>query len=161
MRSLLALLLLSTLLLGCARARRDETGQIVAAGPLTSTNLELGDCFQDWEEDATPEADRISRLEAVPCDEPHDNQVFHIGAYTTAASPDWPGEDHLTSYAASVCLGAFEPFVGREHATSRLGYGYIRPTQESWEAENERRIVCFLFDSGGAPLTGSMRGSGQ
>jgi hypothetical protein len=155
---LFCLLVLSVLLLSCAGARRDESGRVVTPGELNTVDLRIGDCFQNWTEVAAGGTTRLSSLEVVPCDEPHDNEVFHIDAYGTSTSLEWPGEDRATSYASAVCLGAFESYVGSAHASSRLDYGYIRPTLESWEQHDDRRVACFLFSSTGEPLTGSMHG---
>lgn len=146
------------LVLGCLGAvQRDDSGRIVVAGYVKSTSLRVGDCFQDWEGAAPEGAAEVLNLDAVPCSEPHDNEVFLTRDVT--GKVEWPGEQYLRVTASSTCLGAFESFVGRDHASSRLDYGYMRPTRESWEEFGDRRITCFLFDSAYAPLVGSMRGS--
>lgn len=159
-KALVCLLVLPAIMLSCVEgAERDQRGQIVFGGDVKSTSLRTGDCFQDWEGAAPEGSARILNLDAVPCDEPHDNEVFHTREIT--GKVEWPGEQYLRVTASVGCLGAFESFVGRDHASSRLDYGYMRPTRESWENSGDRRITCFLFDAAYAPLVGSMRGSGE
>ncbi|MDA3040977.1 MAG: hypothetical protein O3C27_15900 [Actinomycetota bacterium] len=66
-----------------ANTTRDESGEIVEAGGLGVFAMEVGDCFQ------VPIEDLVQSVEAVPCTEPHDAQV-----YAKFDMPDgpYPGE---------------------------------------------------------------------
>lgn len=113
--------------------------------------LAVGDCFDDTTDE------QISDVPVVDCAEPHDNEVFHV---FDVADGDFPGEAALLEEAEATCIPAFEAYVGRDYATSRLDVFPITPTSSSW-AGGDREIVCALYDVDLAQLEGSMRGSGQ
>lgn len=51
-------------------------------------------------------------------------------------------------------------YVQRRYEISRLEYSYLYPSEQSW-GENDREVVCFLFDMNLEKLSGSMLSSGQ
>ncbi len=57
---------------GCAPAERGETGEIEAAGSVDAFAMQVGDCFDDQ----SGQPGEVSDVPGVPCEEPHDNQVF-------------------------------------------------------------------------------------
>jgi len=115
-------------------------------------DLEVGQCFDD------PDSfSEVSNVEIVDCDEPHDNEVYHL---FDLADGDYPGQSTVETQAAEGCLEAFEPFVDRDYATSQLDVRYLFPTSETWD-NGDREIVCSLFDLTGAQMTGSQQGSGR
>ena len=113
--------------------------------------LEVGNCFDD------PDAfDQVSNVELVGCTEAHDNEVYHVFDMTDA---DFPGVEAANTAAEVGCLGAFEPYVGRDFDSSSLGLGYLTPSEESWE-QDDREIVCFAYDFNNAKLNASVKSSG-
>lgn len=114
-------------------------------------DLAVGDCFDD-----TTGEEEISDVPVVDCAEPHDNEVFHV---FDVADGDFPGEDALVQSAEEGCLPAFESYVGRDYATSRLDIFPITPTATSWSS-GDREVICALYDVELVKLEGSMRDSG-
>ena len=52
-----------------------------------------------------------------------------------------------------------ERYVGRDYESSALDVVTMYPTQESW-AQNDREVVCALYDMSGEKLVGSVKGTG-
>jgi hypothetical protein len=148
----LLLCLSVALVTACDNAERGDSGEIVDGGALDVFSMQVGDCFQD--SDDTEVAD----VKAVPCNQPHDNEVFFI---FLAASGSWRGNDELEAEATQGCIEPFEAYVGSVYEESRLDYSWMTPTKSSWEQHGDREIVCLLYDFNYEKLTGSMKGSRQ
>lgn len=129
----------------------DGTGQ-ETAGPLYVLPLGLtaGTCFT-----GLPEADDLSDVSQVPCDEPHDSEL-------TAVLPiDVPLDDMPFDQIAGVeaeCMktnGMFGTAPG-ERATNPDSYGnYMTwPHENQWD-EGGRAAYC-LFGTPDGPTTGSL-----
>ena len=132
-------------------------------GDVDVALLRPGECFQD------PVGTRFTQLPSdgppvepevvtvVSCSEPHDNEVFHLLNLTE--EDEWPGLMGLWALSQERCEVPFESYVGRPHDSSRLVIFWIGPTEESWNDEGDRAMVCVLFDTNSSDLLGSMRGS--
>jgi hypothetical protein len=130
-------------------ADRDDTGAIVSAGNVDAFEIAVGDCFDD------PTAtDEIDSLPAVPCGEPHDNEVY---AAFDVSLPAYPDDDVMFDHAIRACIGRFAGFVGRDYESSVLDIYTMYPTAESWQ-HDDREIVCAVYDLAGEKLVGSVRG---
>jgi hypothetical protein len=128
---------------------RDAAGAIVTAGQSTVFGLRQGDCYDD-----PTTADGLT-ITAVPCAEPHDNEIFH--RFTLPAGP-FPGQG-AQSDIDTVCLDAFEEFTGAPHGETPLEFFTDWPTEQLWDM-GDRDVHCVLFAANGSKLTGSMTGSG-
>ena len=129
---------------------RDSSGQITESNDSTDVfALIVGDCTND----GTVTNGEVATVPAVPCAEPHDNEAFSSG---TLPDGDFPGDESVATTANTMCLAAFEPFVGAEYDSSILGYFAIKPTEVSW-GQGDRQVLCLAYDSTGAQLTGSVR----
>jgi hypothetical protein len=138
---------------GQDNSTRDVSGVIVAGGDVGVNALQLGDCFNDAVADEVVD---ISVVSAVPCSEPHDNEVYYLGALPEA---DYPGDDLVDELVADQCLTVFAAFTGVSYAESKLEIGYIFPSEASW-GEGDRGYVCLVYDVSLSKLEGSMRGQG-
>lgn len=123
------------------------------SGDQRVTSLEVGDCFDDSAEFLTGED--VSSVPSVPCDEPHDNEVFHVTDYS-GSSYSFEG---IADFADMVCYSAFEPYVGRSYQTSVIDFTWLIPTEESWSL-GDREVVCIAFHMDFEQLRGTVRGSG-
>ena len=119
-------------------------------------DLSVGDCLNE------PPESEVSRVEKVPCDEPHDYEVFALVNHSAGRDAPYPIDLILFSDDTGVdaCLPSFEPYIGQTYMSSRLYINVFYPTRESWERDGDREFVCLLFDLENASMTGSMRGSG-
>lgn len=131
---------------------RDETGAIVDSGNMDVFQMQVGDCFNDtagW-------GDEVSSLPGVPCSEPHDNEAYAVFEMTATTYTD---EESMWEIAHNACLARFEAFVGRDYESSSLDIFALYPTAESW-ANNDREVVCAVYDMEANKLTGSVKGRG-
>lgn len=131
-------------------ADRDSTGAIVDAGSVDVFQIKVGDCFDDVN------SEEISSLPGVPCAEPHDNEAYASFNVTLSGYPEGDG---MYEVAFESCLDQFETFVGRDYQSSTLDIYALYPTAEGW-AQNDREVVCAVFDMEENKLVGSMRDSG-
>ena len=137
-------------------ADRDESGEIVSGGDMSAFSVRVGDCFNDPPE-ILDGGQEIMDVGAVPCVEPHDNEVYaqfdlSLGAY--------PGDEEISVLAYDRCMESFESFVGISYAESILDILRLTPTAESWSQQNDREVSCAVYNIELEKLTGSMRGSG-
>lgn len=119
-------------------------------------DLEVGDCFNERirsEDDV-----EIETIVKVPCEDPHDNEVYDEQTFPQEPDTAYPGNSELTEFGDDRCLDAFEGFVGISYVLSVLEIGTVVPTLDSW-VEGDRDLTCLLFDPNGDKLTRSMRGA--
>jgi hypothetical protein len=114
---------------------RDESGEIVEAGALGAMAMQVGDCIQ------LPEEDLVQSVQAVPCVEPHDAQVY---ALFDMAEGAFPGVAAVDTAAEEGCMSRFAGFVGMSYEESTLYANWFTPTQESWEEIDDREIACVI-----------------
>jgi hypothetical protein len=151
------LLLLVTLLAACGGGpARDESGAVVEEGDESVFDLNVGDCFNDPEESEG----LISDLTLLPCDQPHDNEVFALVNHPAGDGEAFPGDEAMDTFAEEQCLSAFEQYVGLPYEESVFAYVPIKPTAETW-ADGDREVVCVLYDGQLEELEGSVRGSNR
>lgn len=138
-------------------ADRGGSGEIVEAGDLDVMSLQVGDCFNDPEDDE----ELVYDVSAVPCSEPHDNEVFAVQSVVAEFPGDsFPGQDPLWEYAYEICSGSvFDSYVGTPYLDSSLDVFSLTPTPESWD-DGDRGFVCALYRVDFDKMTGSARGSG-
>jgi hypothetical protein len=136
---------------------RDDTGAIVGGGTVDAFNVQVGDCFNDAHlfDDELFE-DEISSVPGVPCSEPHDNEAF---AVIEVGIDNYLNEDAMYELAYDSCMTHFESFVGKDYESSTLEITTMFPSAESWK-ENDREVVCAVFDMNADQLVGSAAGRG-
>ena len=108
------------------------------SGERSVQTLQVGDCFDDTAE--MLELGEVRSVPSVPCDEPHDNEVFHVAIY----SGDTYSAAQIEDFADEVCLAAFEPYVGRDYQSSVLEAAWFAPSEESW-GQGDREVLCVLW----------------
>ena len=131
---------------------RDESGNIIGSGTVDAFDIRAGDCFDDsdgW-------GDEISSLPGVPCTEPHDNEAY---AVITVDMSDYPGDDAMGEMAMEKCLDRFHGFVGAAYEDSALDIFPMYPSEGSW-SQDDREIVCAVYDMNYEKLVGTVAGSG-
>ena len=119
--------------------------------------LNIGECFDDPPNFGA--GIEVLELNGIPCDQPHDNEVYALIDYPGDETAPFPGDDALSAFVEDECLVAFEEYVGGDYFSSNLDFADLRPTAGSWE-QGDREVVCFLYDFDLRPLTGSAVGSG-
>lgn len=132
----------------CSEPYRNGSGEITRTTTLTAEDLRPGDCFDDSPEPAT----RVIEILALPCAEPHDNQVFTIETHEAGATEPYPSAVELGDYARTTCAVAFEQ---ETDVAVSLDFSSIVPSESSWK-RGDRLIVCLLWDRDFHKLRDSM-----
>jgi hypothetical protein len=112
-----------------------------------AVQLVLGSCVGELPDDGL-----VRRVEAVPCDEPHEAQV--VGRTDAAPDAVWPGDDAVATRVARTCgpdlLG---PDAREAGAADGLRFVVWAPSEQSW-ADGDRTGLCLAV--GAEPRTGSL-----
>jgi hypothetical protein len=132
-------------------AERNSDGEITGAGAVSAFEMRVGDCFGDEAFENT----EISEVPAVPCSQPHDNEVYA----TFDLSGEWPGSERVEELAHEGCLERFVGAIGKSYEDSEIDYTPIYPTEGSWTERNDREVVCVGYHMEYEELTGSIIGS--
>lgn len=156
-----ALVALGVLLSGCAThaeptdtPQAAETAAPEAPAPTNSVlQLSLGDCVMDA---ATPLSADLTEVPTVPCDQPHDSELF---AVVTVAGDTYPGVDDLVAQGQTQCQALFSEFVGIDFRSSLLDFHFYYPTPSSW-VQGDRSIYCMVTDPG-LTVVGTLQGSAR
>lgn len=129
---------------------RDAYGAIVGEGNIDAFNMRVGDCFDN----AYALNDEVSDLPGVPCAEPHDYETY---AVFDVSLDSFPAEEVMAELAYESCLERFDSFVGLDYESSVLEIITMYPTSESWR-QDDREVVCALYDMNEQKLVGSTEG---
>jgi hypothetical protein len=150
------LLVLVALTSACSddKAKRED-GDITEAGPISVFDLRPGDCLFPDQEKTVGE---IENINAVPCEEPHRQEVFATPEYPADDGEAYPGEAEIQTFADAACLEKFEEYTGEDYLNSNLFFTYLHPSVDSWN-DDDRMIVCVIVTPGGVDATsiGSVR----
>lgn len=139
-------------------------------GPTDATEAErvsvfdlvVGYCIEDlWSDDAG------FLMPIVPCDEPHDGQVYAVFDLPDGA---WPGAESVEQDAFDDCLDLLVEDFPQVSADEWLDFYYFIPTRFTW-SDGDREVVCFtmylddkrtgsLFDDGNYPSAVSSNSQG-
>ena len=133
-------------------ADRDSSGAIVGEGSLDAFHVQVGDCFND----VSSYDEGIMSVPGVPCSDPHDNETF---AVFDLSIDSFPEEDAMYDLAYNSCMQHFERFVGNDYDSSTLEITTMYPSAESWN-QNDREVVCAVYDMDENKLVGSAEGMG-
>ena len=135
---------------------RDLSQPAEGAVPGGVENLELGNCY-----DPAPDpSQREVIVLLLPCDQPHQYEVYATDSFNETLSDGYPGDDAVRNFAEERCFERFEGFVGQVWRDSDLDIETWFPTAVSWEQGNDRKLSCVLFHRNRADLSESMEGSG-
>lgn len=136
-------------------AERDEEGKVEEAGDLAADDLRVGDCLS-FADRGDGEVFEFEEVAAVPCDQPHSEEVF---AVIPIEDEEYPGDEALELRSELLCAAPFEAYVGRRVEESALAYIGSWPTESGWR-QNLRTVACVLYRRDGAPMTQSAQGTG-
>jgi len=153
-RTLYAASMLLLLNLACSPAERNAAGEIESAGSVDAFAIRVGDCFDDQ----TSFSGEVSDVPGVPCDQPHDNEVYATFDLTMAS---WPGEEQANEVADAGCLERFEAAIGADYDDSVLMITTLVPSKGSWAQMGDREVVCSAYHMELEKLTGSVLSSGM
>lgn len=116
---------------------RDESGAITEANDDADVfDLRVGDCLDESGDE------EVQSVPTVPCADEHDYEVY---SSTDVEGDDYPGQDAVNAQADEYCVMAFDAFVGTAYDESALDYSTFTPTQESWDYNDDREILCLVY----------------
>ena len=118
-------------------------------------DLAEGDCYN------YDESEEVTDVDFVPCDEPHQREVYAVLSFLESPGLPFPGSARVNDVAFDLCLERFDEFVGRPYSDSLLDVETFAPTRDSWEDLDDREVTCSLYDLEEFYMEGSMRGSGR
>jgi hypothetical protein len=133
-------------------ARRDDSGQISNSGNLQIGDLRIGDCFNLKD----PEADVVQEVEAKPCTQAHQYEMYHV---SSMPSGDYPTDEQFNAWIEQNCLPTFTPYVGLSYQESVLEILPVTPTEDSWD--DDQSVQCILAEPDNAQLTTSLKGAAR
>ena len=131
--------------------RDKATAENTASGSIERFAFKLGDCKMSSGQGLVSDAD------VVPCDEPHDEEVFF-----EYKMPDGEfSEEAIDAASQEQCTGdAFTEFVGLAFNDSVLEVYPLTPTEQTWNEYNDRVIQCIISDPAGQVST-SLKGAAR
>ena len=138
-------------------------GVIVLGGALWNVldssksveDLAVGDCL------AEPSDELITKVETINCDEAHDYEVYAVVQLLDPETAPYPGQDETYFTSIESCFPRFETYIGMAYADSLYDINTIYPTEESWDEDEDREVICLVaepsFTGDIVPVTGSLR----
>ncbi|MEJ1086942.1 septum formation family protein [Microbacterium sp. Mu-80] len=113
-------------------------------------NLKVGDCK------LTDGGAEVQATDVVPCDEPHDEEVyFEFGL----EGDEFPDAETIETAVFETCIPEFEQYVGIAWQDSALDIRWLEPSAETWEHLDDRIVQCIIVDGAGGKLDASMKGA--
>ncbi|MEX0699340.1 MAG: septum formation protein, partial [Acidimicrobiia bacterium] len=67
----------------------------------------------------------------------------------------------MRDIGTGLCIEQFDEYVGLAYLESDLDVFAITPSQSSWDEDNDREVICALFNLDFSKLTGSMQGAAR
>lgn len=124
-------------------------------------DLAAGDCFSPPGDDAADGEELVlTSVQLVDCADPHLAEVIEVSRFRDDPGEPFPGEESRDTDALGICQPIFEEYVGVSLAASDLGLIWLAPTRQTWEEDDDREVTCAVQSLDGAPLVGSVAGSG-
>ena len=118
-------------------------------------DIAVGTCAQS-EDFADADGGVMGELPQIDCAEPHDLEAF---ATMNIEGDEFPGDDAAAGEASDFCLAEFETFVGTAYDESELLLSYFAPTEDSWDRNGDREILCWVQSPD--QVTGTLKDSAR
>lgn len=112
-------------------AERDDSGQVASEGKLSVFDLRVGDCLINIAAKTGEQRD----LEAVPCDELHDGEVY---TNIDLGNGEFPGDEFVAGKAERGCAARLR----RQAPNSGDEILYFVPNKRTWDEEDDRTVTC-------------------
>jgi len=112
-------------------AERDDSGRVASQGKLSVFDLRVGDCLINIASKTGEQED----LEAVPCTQAHDGEVY---TEIDLGDGDFPGNAFVAGKAERGCLAR----LSRQAPDSEDEILYFVPNKKSWDEQDDRAVTC-------------------
>jgi hypothetical protein len=130
-------------------AKRSSGGQISHKGNLSVFDLKVGDCFNN----PTDTSNGVASVQAIPCTQPHNAQIYAKFSLTAGADGAYPGDSALNDQASKGCSDDTED-LNQSAVTSSMTPRFLIPEEDTWN-NNERMASCMVVNPT-ATLTSSL-----
>jgi Septum formation len=128
---------------------------LFATGTKPSLEMKVGDCID------LPGTTSIQQISSVPCELPHDREIYAVSTNPAAPGAPYPGEPAVQAAAFPDCEAAYAVFVGEPYSPrSRYSIRLLYPQQPYWDI-GIRTTFCTIADPHRGQLTGSGRGAAR
>lgn len=128
--------------LNYGNAERNEFNEIITSGGVNIFSLRIGDCLIEPEDAIT------ANVEAVPCDQFHDLEIFEIFNLNLQSFD----LNEINYLATEGCNMAFEKYVGIKYEESKYYITFFKPTEDGWRTAMDREITCMIYSLDQMPL---------
>lgn len=95
---------------------------------------------------------QTSRVEVIPCDDPHNVEVYYVEALPEGR---YPGQHAVLTRAEEVCAAELTKFIGLPYDDSVIEGFYYVPNERDWASHDHRSITCLAAAPG--ETTGTLR----
>ena len=129
---------------------RNDDGKVTTPGTVTLTSLKKGDCLNT---DKIQDGVEFSTVPAVPCNQPHDAEIYAIFPLTGST---WPGNAKAASLAQAGCLSRMKTFLPSKSAQAKYDIYFIHPAESGW-LHGERNVSCLASAPTGKKLTAPIK----
>ena len=134
-------------------------------GNLLLGQLRVGDCLTGSNMNLNKSTPWPKLTLAVPCSQSHTAEVFYANAHFWPKSTAYPGGRAINSQATQECNTAFAAYDGITYSKSMYSWADVIPGASTWP-NGDRALHCVAYyappsQPAGAPITGSIRGSGK
>ena len=135
------------------------------AGNLLLGQLQVGDCLTGSNMDLNKNTPWPKLTLAVPCGQSHTAEVFYANPHFWPKTTAYPGSTAINSQATAGCNTAFAAYDGIAYSKSMYSWADVIPDTSTWPS-GDRALHCVAYyappsQPAGAPLTGSIKGSGK
>ncbi len=131
------------------KADRDSSGAVVDEGHVLVTSIRVGDCLVD-----EPSESFQLTVKVTPCSNPHREEAY---ANFDLGDGTFPGQAEVDRLAEGGCVSRFEDYVGVTYDESELDVFFLRPLEDSWDADSG--VTCMVSDGGSS--SGSLKGANR
>lgn len=87
----------------------------------------------------------VASVPATPCTSGHTHEVYHVAIYdeTTTYSAE-----RIEAFADDLCVREFRRYLGIDYARSKYTYLAVLPTEETWNRDRDRSVLCLAYADG-------------
>jgi hypothetical protein len=124
---------------------------LYAIGEKSTLDIRVGDCFS-YENNTTTE-----RISVIPCQLPHDVEVFAVLADPSPPGAAFPGLDPLRTALLPRCIALYPGYVGVPFGPRAPAQILAFVPEYSFWVLDIRLEFCGLSNPSGGQLTGSLR----
>jgi hypothetical protein len=118
---------------------RDAKGVVIRKGDVAVTQLQAGDCIENW----TPTTE-VGKVTVVPCATVHNAEVFHTFEVT---GDEFPGDGPIRDQSSTQCLDKLKTTI-KEADRKKIEIAVFKPIATSWK-RGEHNVACVAVQSDG------------